>query len=242
MIRSLPTAGRTASVPGSGLDRDAARQAAQHELSRGIYHTNEPGLPERLLAAVLSWFGRFLDRVAAVTPGGGYGLLLLAIVFGVLVWFALWRSGPAQRQARRGRGLLDPTHARSAAEHRRHADEHAAAGRHADAVRDLMRAVVRELELRGVLEPQAGRTADEAARDAGRQVPAAAPALSTAAATFDELWYGRRPATAAHVETMRAADAAVQRVLQGGAPAVAPTLPDPLADPARTPAPAGAGR
>ena len=81
-----------------------------------------------------------------------------------------------------------------AAEHRRRADGFAGEGRFAEAVRERMRAIVRELETRGVLEPRPGRTADEVAREAGALVPAVAPDLRTAATVFDEVWYGGRPA------------------------------------------------
>ena len=87
-----------------------------------------------------------------------------------------------------------------------------------------MRAIVRELETRGVLEPRPGRTADEVAREAGAAVPAVAADLRTAATVFDEVWYGGRPATAQADALLRQADQRVQRaqlaVVGAGAPAV----------------------
>jgi hypothetical protein len=112
-----------------------------------------------------------------------------------------------------------------AAEYRRRADEHAAAGRFAEAVRERMRAIVRELEQRGVLDPRPGRTADEVAREAGAVVPAVAGVLRAAAGIFDEVWYGGRRATPHSEALMRQADDRVRRaplvVAGGGVPAIA---------------------
>jgi hypothetical protein len=86
-----------------------------------------------------------------------------------------------------------------------------------------MRAIVRELETRGVLEPRPGRTADEVAREAGESVPAVSGDLSSAAGVFDEVWYGGRPATAQADAVLRRADERIrgaQLVVTGrGAPA-----------------------
>jgi hypothetical protein len=73
-----------------------------------------------------------------------------------------------------------------------------------------MRAIVRELEARGVLDPRPGRTADEVAREAGALVPAVAGDLHGAAQVFDEVWYGGRTATAGADAAMRQADQRVQ--------------------------------
>jgi hypothetical protein len=85
-------------------------------------------------------------------------------------------------------------HVRTAAEHRAAADAHSAAGRWADAVRERLRAVIRSLEERGVLDERPGRTADEAATDAGAVLPSSAAELRRAARHFDEVWYGGRTA------------------------------------------------
>ena len=63
-------------------------------------------------------------------------------------------------------------------------------------MRERLRAVVRELESRGVLEPRPSRTADEVARDGSAAVPDLAEPLRRATTTFDEIWYGGRTADA----------------------------------------------
>jgi Domain of unknown function (DUF4129) len=207
------------------VGRDEARRAAQRELSKGIYHQSEPGPLTRAFEAVIDWIDRFLDRLAAGAPGGSSGALVLLALVLVVAAVVVWRTGPIRRGARIRQPHVELSGDVGADEHRRRADEHAAAGRFAEAVRERMRAIVRELEIRGVLDPRPGRTADEVARDAGAAVPTIAADLRAAAGVFDEVWYGGRPATPQSDALMRHADDRVRRapmvVAGGGVPAVA---------------------
>jgi hypothetical protein len=193
------------------VGRDEARQAAERELSKGVYAQNEPGPVERAVTAALEWLERLLDRAASATPGGIAGLSLLVLLVVGLAVLVVWWTGPVRRGARAGGPGIELSGPLDAGEHRRRADRYAAEGRFADAVRERMRAIVRELETRGVLEPRPGRTADEVAREAGSAVPAVAPDLLTAATVFDEVWFGGRAATAQADALLRRAD---QRVLR----------------------------
>ena len=40
------------------VDRDEARRAADRELSKGVYHQNEPGPIDRALNSVFDWISR----------------------------------------------------------------------------------------------------------------------------------------------------------------------------------------
>jgi hypothetical protein len=100
--------------------------------------------------------------------------------------------------------------ARSSDEHRAAADAAAARGAWADAVRERLRAIVRGVEERGVLDARPGRTADEAAAEAGAVLRSCADDLRRAARLFDDVWYGGRTATQASDEEMRRIDAAVR--------------------------------
>jgi hypothetical protein len=97
-----------------------------------------------------------------------------------------------------------------ASAHRRLADQYAAQAEYADAVRERLRAIVRELEQRGVLEPRSGRTADEAATEAGGVLPDLATELRNGARVFDEIWYGGRTADPAADAQLRELDEAVR--------------------------------
>jgi hypothetical protein len=206
-LRAAPALAAWALSP---IDRDAAREAAQRELSKGIYHADDPGLFERMLDSLVGWLDRTLSRAAGVTPGGLWGLLALLVVLVAGVALIVWRTGPLRRRAAWAGIDLDVSGLVTADEHRRRADACAQDGRYADAVRERMRAIVRELEDRGVLEPRPGRTADEVARDAATAVPGVAGDLRGAARLFDEIWYGGRPATAGSDAAMRAADQRVR--------------------------------
>jgi hypothetical protein len=194
-------------------------------LSKGIYHRGEPGPVTRAFETVIDWIDRFLDRLAAGAPGGSLGALVLLAIVLVVAGVVLWWTGPIRRGARIRQPHVELSGDVGTDEHRRRADEHATAGRFAEAVRERMRAIVRELETRGVLDPRPGRTADEVAREAGAAVPTIAGDLRAAAVTFDEIWYGGRPATPQADALMRQTDDRVRRapmVLAGrGDPAVA---------------------
>lgn len=206
------------------VGRDEARRAAERELSKGIYHQNEPGPVTRAFNAVLDWITQFLDRLASGAPGGSLGPLVLLLIVLVVAAVVLWRTGPIRRGARTRSMHVELSGEVGADEHQRRADEHAAAGRFAEAVRERMRAIVRELETRGVLDPRPGRTADEVAREAGAVVPTIADDLRAAAEVFDEVWYGGRQAAPHSDALMRQADDRVRRapmVVARGVPAVA---------------------
>lgn len=93
------------------------------------------------------------------------------------------------------------------------ADELAAQGRFAEAVRERLRAIVRELVDRGVVHHHPGWTVTELAVAAGAARPELAAPLTVATDIFSAIWYGQRPATAAHDAQMRQHAAAVQDAL-----------------------------
>lgn len=175
------------------LSREAAREAAREELSRPEYDAAQPALPIRLVGRALRALGELLDGAAGAVPGGRLGLLLLLLLVAGLVAVVLTRVRPAADRFA-GRPLFAEGAVLTAAEHRALAEAAAAEGRWAQAVRERLRAVVRDLEERGVLDPRPGRTAGEVARDAGAVVPSVADDLRRAAVVFDEVWYGGRAA------------------------------------------------
>jgi Domain of unknown function (DUF4129) len=93
------------------------------------------------------------------------------------------------------------------------ADQLAAAGRFAEAVRERLRAIVRDLIERDVLPPSPGWTVTELARGAASAMPPLATPLDGAVVIFSEIWYGLRPATGDDDAAMRAHAATVAAVL-----------------------------
>ncbi|MEU5363217.1 DUF4129 domain-containing protein [Streptomyces sp. NPDC005925] len=176
------------------LPRDPAREAARRELSKRAYHENDPGLFERALNAFWDWVDRLFGTASTVTPGGTLGLLVIAVAVLAVLGALWWRLGTPRRRPASAPALFDER-PRSAAEHRAAAEAHAAQGHWNQATRERMRAVVRALEERALLDVRPGRTADEAASDAGRALPAHADRLRTAARDFDDVTYGGRAGT-----------------------------------------------
>lgn len=217
-VIDLPAVGRPRLDAVAELTREAARQAARRELSKARYRDAEPSLLERGISAVLRRLGELLDRVTV--PGGRGGLLLLALLVVGAVAVVLVRLGPLQRRTARGPApALDAGPRQSAEGHRQAALQAEQAGAYAAAVREWLRAVVRELEDRGVLDVRPGRTALEVARDGGAALPALAGELSTAAVIFDQVWYGGRPASPADAARLAAL---AERVRQERPQPVAP--------------------
>lgn len=238
LLRAHGTAVRTATVRASAradagppvtVPRDPAREAARRELSRRMYHENDPGLFRRAVDGFWNWIGGLFDSVSA-TPGGTLGLVVVALVVLAAVAALWWRLGTPRRTSRPAPALFDDR-PRSAAEHRAAAEEHAAQGHWNQAVQERMRAVVRSLEERALLDVRPGRTADEAAADAGRSLPAHTDRLRAAAQQFDAVTYGGRRATEPAYRELAALDHDLER-----------TRPEPVAPGApRAAGPGGAG-
>jgi hypothetical protein len=191
------------------LGREQAAELARAELADPAYHPPDQPLLQRALQWLIDRVSELVDRIGQAAPGGWLGVLGLVVLVVAAVAVVRWRMGPVGRTARGTTPLFSAATAATAAEHRRRSEAEAQAGRYAEAVRERLRAVVRELEERGVLEPRAGRTADEAAITAGTALPDVAPSLRAAAARFDEIWYGGREAGPGDYEQLVALDRAV---------------------------------
>jgi hypothetical protein len=196
------------------LGRDEAQRAAERELADPAYAAAEPSLLERAVRWLLERFDDMLQGAAQQAPGGYVGLVVLGLLLVLGVIVVRLRIG---RIGRITTGESDLFDARTvpADEHRRRADAHAAKGEWAEAVRERLRAVVRGLEERDLLDARPGRTADEAAADGGLVLPACAEQLRAAARTFDDVWYGGVPGTAAMDAQLRAVDDEVRRARPG---------------------------
>jgi hypothetical protein len=83
------------------------------------------------------------------------------------------------------------------------ADELAAQGRYKEAVRERLRAIVRDLVERGVIGHRPGWTVTELAAMAGQARPVVASPLAAASEVFSGIWYGQRDATATDDAAMR---------------------------------------
>ncbi|WP_433531603.1 DUF4129 domain-containing protein [Micromonospora sp. CA-263727] len=83
------------------------------------------------------------------------------------------------------------------------ADRLADEGRYDEAVRERLRAILRDLAARQVVRIRPGMTVAEVVTTAAASNPPAGAPLADAAAIFSEVWYAQRAATADHDHRMR---------------------------------------
>jgi len=190
-------------------DPDTARQWAQDELSKPIYHHSE-SLADR----IGRWLMELLDKLLNAGAGGSIsplGYLLGAIVVIGLIVLATRIAVPAaQQRRRRGTAVVLEDDARTAQQMREAAQAAAKAGDHTAATLDYFRALVRGCEERVVIDDRAGRTAREAARDIASSINQYFAELRAAAISFDALCYGHRDGTAEDSSRMRDLESGVR--------------------------------
>lgn len=188
---------------------DEAREWAEAELAKAIYN-DEPTLLERLL----NWLAELWRELMSWNESVGPVVLPLVVlaVAVLIVAAALLIGGPIRRRRARQQGtsaaVLDGDE-RTSGELRSAAEAAAAAGNHSLAVLERFRAIVRSLDERVVLEDRAGRTAHEAATEAGHGLPDSAPDLLRASGLFDAVCYGDLQAEPADYDQVVAVDEAV---------------------------------
>lgn len=190
------------------VGRDQARQMAERELEKPVYHRDRPSFVDEALDKVKEWLDKILPDAPKPGPGSGGGsftlviLLLLAAVLIAAVWW--WMRG--RGNVRSKKALLEDAPSR-AVDHRAAAEAFAAEGRWAEAIRERLRAVARDLEERAILDPRPGRTARELAAEAAAVLPVD---LGEGVRVFDDVWYGDRPGTPEGYRLLTGLDQAVQ--------------------------------
>jgi hypothetical protein len=189
-------------------DRDTAREWLSSEL-QGAEYAERESLLSRLISWVLDWLNS-IDWPDTPMSGPQLGVVIAVVVVVVLV-LAWLVAGPVRlgRNRTSSAEVLDTDDARTATQMRASADAAAASGDWRTATVERFRAVVRSLEERVIIEPRPGRTAQEAAADAGARLSAQAAGLRSGADLFDGVEYGDRVATAGDDADLRALDAEV---------------------------------
>ncbi|GAB3678249.1 DUF4129 domain-containing protein [Actinocorallia lasiicapitis] len=190
------------------VTRDQGAELARRELEKPIYHRDAPNFVEKMIDQVREW----LDGVFARAPdgpgqGGGDFTVLILVALAVLLAVAViwWMRGRGNAKAAK-KALLDETPS-SAFDHRTAAEAFAAQQRYAEAIRERLRAIARDLEERAILDPRPGRTAQELGAEAAVLLPVD---LSAGIGVFDDVWYGDRPGTAEGYALLVSLDEAVR--------------------------------
>jgi Domain of unknown function (DUF4129) len=209
-------------VPAIDIDSDAAHEAARRELAKPIYP--KASLTER----IADWIDDLLYRLAvegASVPGGWLTISVLLTLLAIAVIVTIRIARRTMRTNRARDFALFSEHDRSAAEHRAAAEHSAASGDWAAAIRHRLRAVARQLEESGVLDPVPGRTASELACDAGRALPNLSGELDAAAIAFNDVTYGERPGTEAAYRMIADLDDHLRSRSRAGVTPAASTAP-----------------
>jgi Na+-transporting methylmalonyl-CoA/oxaloacetate decarboxylase gamma subunit len=178
------------------LGRDDARAAVQAELTDPRYAAARPNLLSTVFNWIVEKFMDLLNAISGAVPGGFLGVLVILVVLVVLVVVVRLRVGKLGRSAGQARQVF-AGRKQTADEYRAASTAAAEAGDYGQAVREHFRAIVRALEQRGLLDERSGRTADEAAAEAGKLLPDCAAGLFDGARLFDDVHYGGHPATSA---------------------------------------------
>ena len=193
------------------IGRGEAQRRAAEELAKAKYGGTPDWLVE-LADRADRWVQRIVDLIFRIFvergQGGGvnWGFLIAVGILLVAIALVVWRVGlPRWRPHRRDAAVaVDST--RPAADYRALAEQHAARGDWAGAVRDRFRALVRELETQAILDVRPARTAWEAAYRASRVLPTCQDALQAGAGSFNAVVYGDRPADSAAYQQMVAVE------------------------------------
>ncbi|MGL4173748.1 MAG: DUF4129 domain-containing protein [Actinomycetota bacterium] len=191
-------------------EEDQAREWMREELTDPAYADAQPSILIRVSRWFLRWLTELLPSPGGVVSHWVWVVVVVLILIGIAFILRL-RSHRLRnvKQANRA-GVFGET-AATAAEYRLRANQAAAEQRWSDAVRDRFRAIVRSLEERVIVDENTGRTAREAACEAGLAIPAISAPLTDAARQFDAVQYGNQPMTFDDDAQMRAVDDATQR-------------------------------
>jgi Domain of unknown function (DUF4129) len=191
------------------VTRSGAQRAAARELSKSIYQRSNEPLLVRAFHAIERWIDHRLASALDHAPAGNGGALAVVVIIAAVIGLVVWRVG-VPRRARTEGAVLAGAATMRAADHRELAER---AAEHADwrtAVIERMRAIARELEERGVLEPRAGRTATELAREAAALLPSTAAGLTRSAELFNTVTYGAGTANSEQAAELARTDDAIR--------------------------------
>lgn len=174
------------------LGPDEARERILEELAKDEYD-DSPGFVAWLLGAIEDWLARMVDGVDGSSATQTVIAVLLALVLAAVVVLVLRRTGLLRRSpALAVDAALDAEPVLSGEELRGAARDAIDAGRTDDGTVLALRALVRDLEERTLLDVATGMTAHEAATRAALTFPDLRGRLQRGAVAFDTAAYSVR--------------------------------------------------
>lgn len=183
-------------------DPDEARTRIHEELSKAEYD-DSPGFIQWLLGALEHWLMEVLNGIDGSSTAQAGIAALLVLVLAAVIFLVLRRTGLIRRShALSVAAQLDAEPVLGATQLRQAAREANQAGRTDDGIVLALRALVRDLEERTLLEVTAGMTAHEAAHRAAHSYPELRGRLLRGADAFDTAAYSHRSATAKQADDL----------------------------------------
>ena len=174
------------------LGPDEARERILEELAKDEYD-DSPGFVAWLLGAIEDWLARMVDGVDGSSATQTVIAVLLALLLAAVVVLVLRRTGLLRRSpALAVDAALDAEPVLSGEELRGAARDAIDAGRTDDGTVLALRALVRDLEERTLLDVATGMTAHEAATRAALTFPDLRGRLQRGADAFDTAAYSVR--------------------------------------------------
>ena len=174
------------------LGPDEARERILEELAKDEYD-DSPGFVAWLLGAIEDWLARMVDGVDGSSAMQTVVAVLLALLLAAVVVLVLRRTGLLRRSpALAVDAALDAEPVLSGEELRGAARDAIDAGRTDDGTVLALRALVRDLEERTLLDVATGMTAHEAATRAALTFPDLRGRLQRGADAFDTAAYSVR--------------------------------------------------
>ena len=184
------------------VDPDDARSRIRDELAKSEYDDSE-GFVAWLLRVIEEWLLSLADGIDGSSTAQAAIAIVLLLLLGAVVVLVLRRTGLIRRGAVLSvASALDAEPVLSAGELRDSAHRAIAEERFDDATVLALRSLVRDLEVRTLLDVTVGMTAHEAAASASHSFPDLASRLQRGADAFDTAAYSHRAVAAKQAEDL----------------------------------------
>jgi hypothetical protein len=174
------------------VDPARVRQAARHILARPEFRTPSKPLLDRARDWVYHQVGRIISDLASGGAGSIIGIaIIVAAALATVIVIARYSRTLRADPARQLPALV--TERRPARDWLADAVAYEQAGAWRNALRCRYRALVAELDSRGVIAEVPGTTAGEYRQAVARRAPVVGPPFEQASELFERAWYGDEP-------------------------------------------------
>lgn len=191
-------------------DSEQATDWLINELSKAPYQAAKPTLFDRVSKAFLDWLNSLTIGDGSAIPPVAFIVLIAVVVIAIIAAVLVYGLPRLNRKSRHEVVLFGEADDRTSAQLRDTAENAAAREDFSRAVADMFRAIARGLAERTLVTMTPGTTAHGFAVRAAKALPECAVELGLGADTFDLVRYGRKPATRAQYEQLRALELRVR--------------------------------